>query len=117
MRRALRKRDLRLLMINEYNTSRHCLDCQGKTLENFRRVSNTRPWRRQDKPMVMCHGLLTCTNQNCLQSMANRRLLNRDVFAIRNMCHILHGLRQEGTRPRRFCRPLQQTRGHANNPQ
>jgi hypothetical protein len=42
MCRALRKRGLRLLMIDEYNTSRHCPVCQGKTLENFRRIPNPR---------------------------------------------------------------------------
>jgi hypothetical protein len=52
-----------------------------------------------------------------LQSMANHRLLNRDVVATRNMCHILHGLRQEGTRPRRFCRPRPRTRRQAIDPQ
>ena len=117
MRRALRKRGFRLLMIDEYNTSRHCPDCQEKTLENFRRVPNPRPWQRQDQPTVICHGLLRCTNQNCLQSMASHRLLNRDVVATRNMCHILHGLRQEGTRPRRFCRPRPRTRRQAIDPQ
>lgn len=105
MRRALRKRGPRVLMIDEYNASNYCPDCQGKTLETFRRVPNPRPWQRQEHPTVICHGLLRCTNQNCLHSMAGHRLHNRDVAVTRNMCHILYGLRQDGARPRRFCRP------------
>ncbi|KAH8548742.1 hypothetical protein BGW37DRAFT_403702, partial [Umbelopsis sp. PMI_123] len=40
MHRVFRKGGLRLLMIDEYNTSKHCTDCQETTLKNFRRVPN-----------------------------------------------------------------------------
>jgi hypothetical protein len=108
MRRALRKRGMTVLMLDEYNTSKHCPHCFGKTLETFKRVPNPRPWQRVETPTVLCNGLLRCTNQNCMQPVQSTRLYNRDVAAVCNFRHILQGLRVDGTRPLRFRRPRQQ---------
>lgn len=105
MRRALRKRGMTVLMLDEYNTSKHCPHCSQKTLTTFKRVPNPRPWRRQEQPTVLCNGLLRCTNQNCMQPVQSTRLYNRDVAAVCNFRHILQGLRVDGTRPLRFRRP------------
>jgi hypothetical protein len=108
MRRALRKRGMTVLMLDEYNTSKHCPHCSEKSLEAFKRVPNPRPWRREEHPTVVCNGLLRCKNQNCMQPVQRTRLYNRDVAAVCNFRHILQGLRVDGTRPPRFRRPRRQ---------
>ena len=109
MRRALRKRGITILMLDEYNTSKHCPACTSKSLETFKRVPNPRPWRRQTRPTVLCNGLLRCTNQNCRQPLQSARLYNRDLVAACNFRYILQSLRLDGTRPPRFCRTRRQT--------
>jgi hypothetical protein len=111
MRRALRKRGITLLMIDEYMTSKHCPHCFQRSLETFLRVPNPRPWRREEQPTVVCNGLLRCNNQNCMQPRQTTRLWNRDMAAVCNFRHILQGLRLDGSRPLRFRR-----RHPQNNP-
>ncbi|KAI9317139.1 hypothetical protein BX666DRAFT_1942587, partial [Dichotomocladium elegans] len=54
-------------------------------LRPFKRVPNPRPWQRAKRPEVKCHGLLRCTNLDCLKSMEELtglfrpRLWNRDT--------------------------------------
>ncbi|KAH8552694.1 hypothetical protein BGW37DRAFT_512844 [Umbelopsis sp. PMI_123] len=103
MRRALRKRGITLLMIDEYMTSKHCPHCF--------QLPNPRPWRREEQPTVVCNGLLRCNNQNCMQPRQTTRLWNRDMAAVRNFRHILQGLRLDGSRALRFRR-----RHPQNNP-
>ncbi|KAM3578690.1 hypothetical protein VKS41_008890 [Umbelopsis sp. WA50703] len=56
MRRALRKRGMTVLMLDEYNTSKHCPHCSEKSLETFKRVANPRPWRREEHLTIICNG-------------------------------------------------------------
>jgi hypothetical protein len=104
MRRALRKRGMTVLMLDEFMTSRHCPHCFQDSLKPFLRVRNPRPWRREENPTVLCHGLLRCNNQNCMQPSQTTRLWNRDVAAVCNFRHILQALRSDGHRPLRFLR-------------
>jgi hypothetical protein len=52
--------------------------------------------------------LFRCKNQQCLEAMtgtiSRHRLWNRDMVATLNFRHILFGLRENGKRPKRFCR-------------
>ncbi|KAI9248328.1 hypothetical protein EDC94DRAFT_684659, partial [Helicostylum pulchrum] len=59
-------------------------------------------------PTVICHGLLRCTNENCLkdskESLVRRRFYNRDMAATLNFRHILFSLQENGIRPERLVR-------------
>ncbi|KAI9225756.1 MAG: hypothetical protein DHS80DRAFT_19824, partial [Piptocephalis tieghemiana] len=118
MREMLRRKGFQVYLVDEFNTSKHCPSCQQCSLETFKEVPNPRPYRREARPTITCHGLLRCTNQYCLESMrritrsksstASRRLWNRDMAAALNLRHILDGLRNDGVIPTRFQRQQNQ---------
>jgi hypothetical protein len=58
MRRMLVKHGFEVYLLDEYGTSKHCPQCEGRSLEPFKRVPNPRPYRRSNMPTVKCHGLL-----------------------------------------------------------
>ncbi|KAI9269577.1 hypothetical protein EDC94DRAFT_639311 [Helicostylum pulchrum] len=109
IRNMLRKEGFKVYLLNEFETSSLCPSCKdGTTLEKFKEVKNPRPFRRTRNPTVICHGLLRCTNENCLQDskefLVRRRFYNRDMAATLNFRHILFSLRENGIRPERFVR-------------
>ncbi|KAI8089059.1 uncharacterized protein BX664DRAFT_239354, partial [Halteromyces radiatus] len=110
MRRMLMKNGFPVFLIDEFRTSPCCPACQNYSLETFHRVPNPRPYRRQQNPTVICHGLLRCTNQTCVEAIRSNgfekgyRLWNRDLAAALNFLHILRGLREDGVIPARFRR-------------
>ena len=57
MRRQLRKMGFTIFLIDEYLTSSLC-PIDGERLEKFKTVPNPRPYRREQTPTVLCHGLL-----------------------------------------------------------
>ena len=65
-------------------------------------MHSLRPWHKGE--LVLCHGLLRCTNEQCKRGWRHR-LWNRDVAAALNMRAIVEGLRDDGCRPTRFARP------------
>ena len=79
LRQLLRKAGYQVFLVDEYNTSKKCSECQanGAICRNFRHVKNPKPRSRQRFPMVRCHGLVRCTS--C------RRLWNRDPNAASNI--------------------------------
>ena len=70
MRKLFTRAGYEVLLVDEYRTSCRCYGCQGGECVKFKNVENPRPWRRQERPMILRHGLLSCTN--C------KRLWNRD---------------------------------------
>ncbi|KAJ1962179.1 hypothetical protein IWQ62_003611, partial [Dispira parvispora] len=112
MRHMLRQHGFEVYLIDEYRTSKNCPACIIGTLSTFKQVKNPRPYRRRSTPKVVCHGLLSCKNENCLESATNgslvtpprMRMWNRDLAAVLNFRHILNGLREAGVRPARFVR-------------
>ena len=71
-------------------------------------MPNPRPYRREQTPEVVCHGLLRCTNEKCRPPKGEHRLWNRDLMACLNMRHIVQSLQETGKRPLRFQRPAPQ---------
>ncbi|KAI8388620.1 uncharacterized protein BYT42DRAFT_611641 [Radiomyces spectabilis] len=69
-RRLLTKHGFRVLLIDEFKTSKCCPTCRTESLKSFKQVRNPRSYRRQQNPLVLCHGLLRCTNQTCFELMA-----------------------------------------------
>ncbi|KAL4208088.1 hypothetical protein AB4K20DRAFT_1914567 [Rhizopus microsporus] len=66
-------------------------------------MNNPRVFRRATMPMVKCHGLLRCQNNQCSN---DSKLWNRDLTAVLNFKHILTSLRGTGPCPARFKRTL-----------
>ncbi|KAJ1982469.1 hypothetical protein H4R34_001706, partial [Dimargaris verticillata] len=58
-------------------------------------------------PTITCHGLLKCTNETCLATVATDsvgvspypRYWSRDLAAVLNFRHIPLGLRHQGAMP------------------
>ncbi|KAJ2525737.1 hypothetical protein EV175_007721 [Coemansia sp. RSA 1933] len=112
MRKMLRQHGFQVYLLDEYRTSKTCPACIEGSLATFKRVKNPRPYQRNARPQVICHGLLSCKNEKCMEPMADgsaasphrARLWNRDLAAVLNFRHILNGLRENGARPARFMR-------------
>jgi hypothetical protein len=69
IRDALRHRGFEVLLLDEFRTSKVCPSCLQPSLKKFKTVINPRTWRRDEYPMVTCHGLLRCNNQECMQTV------------------------------------------------
>ena len=80
-----------------------------RSMEPFLRAPNPRPYRREQTPEVVCHGLLRYTNEKCRPPKGEHRLWNKDLMACLNMRHIVQHLREAGERPERFKRPKPQS--------
>ncbi|KAJ2543088.1 hypothetical protein GGF49_002335 [Coemansia sp. RSA 1853] len=118
-RTLLKRGGFDVYLIKEYLTSKTCPNCNGR-LSNTRDVPNPRPWRRTKRPIVKCHGLLSCQSEKCLESIGKskgesecekenekdkvKRWWNRDLAAVLNFRHILFSLRETGIAPARFQR-------------
>ncbi|KAJ1922783.1 hypothetical protein LPJ71_001077 [Coemansia sp. S17] len=68
-RSMLKRCGLPVFLVNEFRTSCICPKCNS-LLEKFLDVDNPRPQQRKKRSRVLCHGLLRCTNQNCLKTVA-----------------------------------------------
>jgi hypothetical protein len=112
IRDALRQRGFEIHLFDEVRTSKVCPSCLQPSLKKFKRVTNPRTWRRDEYPMVTCHGLLRCNNQECMQTVeGNHRYWNRDLASVLNYRHIiLNGLKANGLRPPEFQKPRFQQR-------
>nr|KAI9322101.1 hypothetical protein BX666DRAFT_2016927 [Dichotomocladium elegans] len=105
-RDIFKRHGFKVYLIDEYRTSVTCPECSNR-LETFKRIPNPRPWQRIKRPGIKYHGLLRCTNLNCLKSMefSRSRLWNRDTAAVLNFRHILLSLRTNGEILERFRHP------------
>ncbi|KAJ2502057.1 hypothetical protein GGH96_001458 [Coemansia sp. RSA 1972] len=118
-RMLLKRAGFDVYLIKEYLTSKTCPNCNGG-LANTRYVPNPRPWMCTKRPMVKCHGLLSCESEKCLESIGKcedesegekeevKKWWNRDLAAVLNFRHILFSLRETGIAPARFKRKQQQ---------
>ncbi|KAJ2777290.1 hypothetical protein GGI18_004221, partial [Coemansia linderi] len=108
-RYVFQRQGFEVYLINEFRTSCICPVCD-KRLENFLPVPNPRVCRRKRKPTVLCHGLLKCSNQDCLQSVEKYsgsdkwRLFNRNLAAVLNFRRIVDSLRKTNKIPEVFKR-------------
>ncbi|KAJ2538011.1 hypothetical protein EV175_006556, partial [Coemansia sp. RSA 1933] len=70
MRRMLRRHRFEMFLINEHNTSSICPACCTEVLQNPNElVQDPRPWQRLHNPRVKRHGLLVCTNPECVAAI------------------------------------------------
>ncbi|ORE04844.1 hypothetical protein BCV72DRAFT_257089 [Rhizopus microsporus var. microsporus] len=91
IRRMLKKHRFLVYLIDEHKTSSLCPKCKYGKLETSLKVSNSRPIRRAERPVVECHRLLRCTNQ-------------KDLAAALYFEEIMISHRQAFGRPLRFKR-------------
>ena len=66
-----------LFLIDEHRTSCRCFDCTGEN-HTFKLVENPRPWKRDEMPRILRHGLLKC--KTCT------KLWNRNANGALNIC-------------------------------
>ncbi|KAJ2240566.1 hypothetical protein GGI13_007625 [Coemansia sp. RSA 455] len=102
-RKKFKKFGFPTYLLDEFCTSK----CQGG-LKSFKWVANPRPYRRWQRRLMLCHGLLQCSN--CLVKQLDDecnvvykpRLYNRDMMAIPNFQHIIKCFIRTGITPRKF---------------
>lgn len=92
MIKLLKKSGFSLYLVNEFNTSSKCPDCEA-SLQKFKKIKNPRPFQRKKMRSVTCNGLLKCKNH------PSEKLFNRDMAAVLNFRNILFELRRTGERP------------------
>jgi hypothetical protein len=115
---ALRRRGFEILLLDGFRTLKVCRSYLQPSLKKFKRVTNPRIWRREEYPMVTCHGLLRCNNRECMQTVVgNYRYWNRDLASVLNYRHILDGLIANGLRPPVYQRPRFPQRNYMILPQ
>ncbi|KAJ2557933.1 hypothetical protein EV175_001057 [Coemansia sp. RSA 1933] len=110
MCRMLQQQGFKVYLLDEYCMSKTCPACIEGSLTTFKCIKNPRPYQRNARPQVICHGLLSCKNEKCMEPMADGsaasphhvRLWNQDLAAIRNFRHILNSLCENGARPAWF---------------
>jgi len=104
LRKVLRKARYKVLLVDEFRTSRVCSEYMDESgvSEKFRRVSSPRPWR---SGKVVCSGLLRC--QTC------QRLWSRDLSAATNIYSTAWSALHGYERPAYLQRPSQQSQSVA----
>ncbi|KAJ1782751.1 hypothetical protein LPJ59_006732 [Coemansia sp. RSA 2399] len=122
MRRMMRRHKLKVVLIDEYCTSKTCPACDG-VLEKFHKVPNPRPFRARRRPEVLCNGLLRCVSKECIawatqnsgrkarepEWVADGRYWNRDMVAVLNFRRIVHSLIATRSIPKPFRRTGRRT--------
>ncbi|KAJ2801973.1 hypothetical protein H4S07_004800, partial [Coemansia furcata] len=104
-RKKFKKFGFPVYLINEYRTSKVCPECTSD-LENFKEIRNPRPYRRHQRPRIICHGLLRCQNRECKWAVDDNYkvvsypgVFNRDTAAVLNFREIVDSLLKTGERP------------------
>ncbi|KAJ1889401.1 hypothetical protein LPJ81_006141, partial [Coemansia sp. IMI 209127] len=105
MRRMLKRHKLKVVLIDEFRTSKTCPACDG-LIKRFIHVPNPRPFRAKKRPTVWCNGLLRCTSKECIawvtqnssrkarepEWIADGRYWNRDTAAALNFRRMVRSL-------------------------
>ncbi|KNC99535.1 uncharacterized protein SPPG_04925 [Spizellomyces punctatus DAOM BR117] len=105
--RTLFKRNrIDCFLLDEHKTSSVCPRCSSSEFveKEFKERPHSRPWRRREGKMEKVHGLLGCTNPNCLQQAWTMRYWNRDMLATCNMLTIVQSMLDGHGRPKVFSR-------------
>ncbi|KND02296.1 uncharacterized protein SPPG_02771 [Spizellomyces punctatus DAOM BR117] len=105
--RTLFKRNrIDCFLLDEHKTSSVCPRCSSSEFveKEFKERPHSRPWRRREGKMEKVHGLLGCTNPNCLQQAWTMRYWNRDTLATCNMLTIVQSMLDGHGRPEVFSR-------------
>jgi hypothetical protein len=118
-RNMFKKAGFHVFLVNEFLTSSICpicelgkaklflreqkrSFCEHRSLETFKKRESSRPWR---KTIQKVHGLLRCQSEICQLSNGKERLWNRDDVATENIkAVVIESTRNNGERPKRFCR-------------
>ena len=79
-RALFRRAGYNVYLVDEFRTSCRCSACEGEC-STFRKCINPRPWRREEQPTIIRHGLVMC--KTC------SRLWNRDTNAALNMYKVM----------------------------
>ena len=105
LRKILRSFGYNVYLINEYNTSKICNNCNHE-VDNFLERKTNKPKNKGKNILVW--GLVRCKNENCNQAtIQNKRITyktiyNRDTNAVLNMLYIVKTLIKTGKRPKLF---------------
>ncbi|KAJ1895708.1 hypothetical protein LPJ81_004902 [Coemansia sp. IMI 209127] len=105
MRRMMRRHKLKVVLIDEYRTSKTCPACDG-LIKRFIHVPNPRPFRAKKRAEVWCNGLLRCMSKECIawvtqnssrkarepEWIADGRYWNRDTAAVLNFRRMVRSL-------------------------
>ncbi len=100
MRRLFKSKGYKVYLVDEFRTSARLYDepginGEGIEMEKFLEVDNPRPYRRERRPKVMCHGLLRSkiyTNvivspESSTQDKITKTLINRNLNASLNILY------------------------------
>ncbi|KNC98893.1 uncharacterized protein SPPG_09323 [Spizellomyces punctatus DAOM BR117] len=105
--RTLFKRNrINCFLLDEYKTSSVCPHCSSGVEKGFKTRPHSRPWRRREGKIEKVHGLLGCTNPNCLQQSWTMRYWNRDTLSTCNMLMIVQSMLDGHCRPEVFSRSV-----------
>ncbi|KNC96900.1 uncharacterized protein SPPG_07727 [Spizellomyces punctatus DAOM BR117] len=109
--RTLFKRNrIDCFLLDEYKTSSVCPRCSSSEFveKKFKTRPHSRPWRRREGKIEKVHGLLGCTNPNCLQQAwtSGMRYWNRDMLSTCNMLLIVRSMLDGHGRPEVFSRSV-----------
>ncbi|KND02386.1 uncharacterized protein SPPG_02855 [Spizellomyces punctatus DAOM BR117] len=103
--RTLFKRNrIDCFLLDEYKTSSVCPHCSSDVEKGFKTRPHSRPYRRREGKIEKVHGLLGCTNPNCLQQAWTMRYWNRDTLSTCNMVTIVQSMLDGHGRPEVFSR-------------
>ncbi|KND04638.1 uncharacterized protein SPPG_00355 [Spizellomyces punctatus DAOM BR117] len=105
--RTLFKRNrINCFLLDEYKTSSVCPCCSSDVEKGFQTRPHSRPYRRREGKIEKVHGLLGCTNPNCLQQAwtSGMRYWNRDTLSTCNMLMIVQSMLDGHGRPEVFSR-------------
>lgn len=99
-RKIFRNHKYEVYLVNEFNTSKLCNECENECETFLERISK-KP--KNKGKLTICWGLVRCNN-GC------KLIHNRDKNACLNMFKIVECLFKGNRRPKKYCRKLFQSR-------
>ncbi|KAJ2352545.1 hypothetical protein GGH92_001199 [Coemansia sp. RSA 2673] len=109
-RKKFKKFGFPMYLFDEFRTSKTCPGCDGD-LHKCKVIDNPRPYRRWQRHLTFCHGLLQCSNCLVKQLDDERnviykpRLYNRNLAATLNFRRIIQYYIRKGDIPPVFKHP------------
>ncbi|KAL0227463.1 hypothetical protein RCL1_003607 [Eukaryota sp. TZLM3-RCL] len=89
-RKTLRKLGFPVFLLNEWGTSSRCPECHQE-VKKFLQVPNPKPYRREETPTTLCHGLLECISNQC-KNGGERKYWNRNRLACINLLAVFNSI-------------------------